>query len=85
MLFIVINNNNNESKLYLLILFTYIYIHGFLMFQTTVCLGVTAGGLGAVIFALDNSVKASELIVHPPHYHWSFNGLFQALDHSRYF
>ena len=47
------------------------------------CLGVTAGGIGALIFTLDRSVQAAELIAHPPHYHWSWSGLFQAIDHAR--
>ncbi|XP_058807610.1 cytochrome c1, heme protein, mitochondrial [Phymastichus coffea] len=48
----------------------------------TACLGVTAGGISALLFALDRSVKAGELVAHPPHYHWSFSGLFQSLDHT---
>ncbi|NP_001153450.1 cytochrome c1, heme protein, mitochondrial isoform X1 [Nasonia vitripennis] len=48
----------------------------------TTCLGVAAGGIGALIFTLDSSVRASELVAHPPHYHWSFSGLFDSLDHA---
>ncbi|KAF7992008.1 hypothetical protein HCN44_010828 [Aphidius gifuensis] len=46
------------------------------------CLGVTAGGVGALIYTLENSVKAFELITHPPNYPWSFQGLLSSLDHA---
>ncbi|XP_076246570.1 cytochrome c1 isoform X2 [Calliopsis andreniformis] len=46
------------------------------------CLGVTAGGISALIYALDNSVKASGLVAHAPTYNWSFYGVFNALDHA---
>lgn len=47
-------------------------------------LGVlTAGGAGLAL-ALHQSVKASDLELHPPNYPWSHNGLVSALDHARY-
>lgn len=46
------------------------------------CLGVTAGGISAFIYALDSSVRASDLIAHPPTYKWDFYGLFNSLDHA---
>ncbi|XP_043288672.1 cytochrome c1, heme protein, mitochondrial [Venturia canescens] len=46
------------------------------------CLGVTAGGIGALIYALENSVKAFEMIAHPPKYGWDFYGWFKSLDHA---
>ncbi|XP_076752910.1 cytochrome c1 [Xylocopa sonorina] len=46
------------------------------------CLGVTAGGISALIYALDRSVKAFELVAHPPTYKWGFYGLFNSLDHA---
>lgn len=46
------------------------------------CLGVTAGGFSALIYALDNSVKASDLVAHAPTYDWAFYGMFSALDHK---
>ncbi|KAH0946946.1 hypothetical protein HN011_001226 [Eciton burchellii] len=46
------------------------------------CLGVTAGGISAFIYALDSSVRASDLVAHPPTYKWDFYGWFNALDHS---
>ncbi|XP_018053309.1 PREDICTED: cytochrome c1, heme protein, mitochondrial [Atta colombica] len=46
------------------------------------CLGVTAGGISAFIYALDSSVKAGELIAHPPMYKWDFYGWFNSLDHA---
>lgn len=45
-------------------------------------LGVLAGGAGALLFALDRSVKASDLELHPPKNPWSHNGVFSSLDHA---
>lgn len=46
-------------------------------------LGVlTAGGAGLAL-ALHQSVKASDLELHPPNYPWTHNGLVSALDHAR--
>ncbi|XP_018325428.1 cytochrome c1, heme protein, mitochondrial [Agrilus planipennis] len=45
-------------------------------------LGVITGGLGALLFSLDQSVKASDLELHPPKNPWSHKGLFNALDHQ---
>ena len=28
-------------------------------------------------------MQAAEIIAHPPHYHWSFSGVFDSLDHAR--
>ncbi|XP_034186263.1 cytochrome c1 isoform X1 [Osmia lignaria lignaria] len=46
------------------------------------CLGVTAGGISALIYALDRSVTASDLIAHAPTFKWDFYGLFNSLDHK---
>jgi len=43
---------------------------------------MAAGGIGAGM-AL-STLAASELVLHPPNYPWSHNGLFDALDHQRY-
>lgn len=45
--------------------------------------GVLTGGAGALLFALDQSVRASELELHPPKNPWSHNGLLTSLDHAR--
>lgn len=45
-------------------------------------LGVLAGGTGALLFALDRSVKASDLELHPPKNPWSHSGPFSSLDHA---
>lgn len=45
-------------------------------------LGIVAGGAGALIFALDQSVKASELELHAPEYPWSHSGYLASLDHA---
>ncbi|XP_076638291.1 cytochrome c1 [Colletes latitarsis] len=45
------------------------------------CLGVTAGSISALIYALDSSVKASAS-AHAPTYNWSFYGLLNSLDHA---
>ncbi|XP_017774958.1 PREDICTED: cytochrome c1, heme protein, mitochondrial [Nicrophorus vespilloides] len=44
--------------------------------------GALAGGAGALMFALDQSVKASDLELHPPKNPWSHSGLINSLDHS---
>ncbi|XP_012284699.1 cytochrome c1, heme protein, mitochondrial [Orussus abietinus] len=46
------------------------------------CLGVAAGGVGALVYALETSVKADELVAHPSTYGWSFYGLINSLDHA---
>lgn len=45
-------------------------------------LGVLAGGAGVLIYALDQSVRASDLELHPPKNPWSHNGWFSSLDHA---
>lgn len=45
-------------------------------------LGVLTGGAGALMFALDQSVKASDLELHPPKNPWSHDGAISALDHA---
>jgi len=43
-------------------------------------LGVAAaGGLG-LIYALENSVRASGVELHAPHHHWSHSGFFSTFD-----
>uniref|UniRef100_A0A6M2DLX5 Cytochrome c1, heme protein, mitochondrial n=1 Tax=Xenopsylla cheopis TaxID=163159 RepID=A0A6M2DLX5_XENCH len=44
--------------------------------------GVFAGSAGALLFALDQSVKASGTELHPPKNPWSHSGLLQSFDHS---
>ncbi|CAK9832468.1 Cytochrome c1, heme protein, mitochondrial [Anthophora retusa] len=46
------------------------------------CLGVTAGGISALIYALDRSVKAYEEVAHAPHYKWGFSGVLSSFDHK---
>ena len=45
-------------------------------------LGAITGSIGALIFTLDQSVKASDLELHPPHYGWNHSGAVNALDHA---
>jgi len=45
-------------------------------------IGALAGGAGALLFALDQSVKATDLVLHPPKNSWSHNGIIQSYDHS---
>jgi len=45
-------------------------------------LGVLTGGAGALIFALDQSVKASDLELHAPKNPWSHNGFISSFDHA---
>ena len=44
---------------------------------------VTAGAIGLGV-ALQASVLASDLMLHPPEYPWTHNGLFSSFDHARY-
>ncbi|XP_049874309.1 cytochrome c1, heme protein, mitochondrial [Pectinophora gossypiella] len=45
-------------------------------------LGVVGGGVGALLFALEQSVQASGGEAHPYHQPWSHDGWFSALDHA---
>lgn len=43
---------------------------------------LTTGGAGLALM-LQQSVKASDLELHPPSYPWSHNGMLSSLDHAR--
>ncbi|KOB67073.1 Cytochrome c1, partial [Operophtera brumata] len=45
-------------------------------------LGVVGGGVGALLFALEQSVQASSGEAHPHHQPWSHDGWFKSLDHA---
>ncbi|KAF5288184.1 hypothetical protein FQA39_LY03952 [Lamprigera yunnana] len=45
-------------------------------------LGILTGTAGGLIFALDQSVKADDLELHPPNQLWSHQGLFNSFDHA---
>ncbi|KAM7355180.1 cytochrome c1 [Cochliomyia hominivorax] len=45
-------------------------------------IGALTGGVGALIYAMEQSVDASGTEVHPPAMPWSHNGLISALDHA---
>ncbi|KAK5642202.1 hypothetical protein RI129_008369 [Pyrocoelia pectoralis] len=47
-----------------------------------VTLGGLTGSVGALIFALDQSVKATDLELHPPSYPWNHLGFTASLDHA---
>lgn len=49
--------------------------------MTTV--GVVTGGVGALILALDQSVRASDLELHPPKNPFYHKGILNSLDHAR--
>jgi ubiquinol-cytochrome c reductase cytochrome c1 subunit len=53
------------------------------LLQLFATLGIVTGGTGALLLALDYSVKATELELHPPKNPWSHSGFFASLDHSR--
>lgn len=44
--------------------------------------GLTVGGAGALIYALESSIAASGTEVHSPENHWSHNGIISSLDHA---
>lgn len=45
--------------------------------------GAVAGGAGALVLALEYSVNAADLDLHPPKNNWTHNGIFSSFDHSR--
>jgi len=45
--------------------------------------GAITGGVGALLFALEQSVEASGSEVHSPAQSWNHKGLFDSLDHQR--
>lgn len=46
-------------------------------------LGVVGGGVGALLFALEQSVQASGGEAHSHHQPWSHDGWFKSFDHAR--
>ena len=53
------------------------------LLQALAALGtLTAGGIGYVV-ALENAVECGDLLLHPPKFPWSHNGMFSAFDHDR--
>lgn len=44
---------------------------------------LTTSGAGIALM-LQQSVKASDLELHPPNYPWTHSGMLSALDHGRY-
>lgn len=54
----------------------------FIFLQFFASVGAVAGGAGALLFALDQSVQASGSEVHPTKMPWSHNGLIASLDHA---
>lgn len=44
--------------------------------------GITVGGAGALLYALESSVSASSDNVHAPKQNWSHNGIISSLDHA---
>lgn len=75
-------NYNLFALIYTRIKLTTLYLSFYS--QLVTCLGITAGGIGALIYALDSSVKAGDLAAHPARYKWDFYGMFNSLDHARY-
>lgn len=47
------------------------------------CLGLAAGGVGALIYALEHPIKAVEIVAHSPNYGWDFRGPLTSMDHAR--
>ncbi|KAG5678574.1 hypothetical protein PVAND_008236 [Polypedilum vanderplanki] len=44
--------------------------------------GLTVGGAGALLYALESAVSASSDAVHAPKQNWSHKGLISSLDHA---
>ncbi|XP_055704462.1 cytochrome c1, heme protein, mitochondrial [Phlebotomus papatasi] len=45
-------------------------------------MGMLAGGASALVYALEQSVEASDAVVHAPKLPWSHNGVISSLDHA---
>merc|ERR1712142_241746 len=45
-------------------------------------LGLFGGGAAGLAYALNESVKANDLVAHPPTFPWNHNGYFQSMDAS---
>ncbi|KAG7162085.1 Cytochrome c1-like 1 [Homarus americanus] len=45
-------------------------------------MGVLGGGAAGVAYALNESVKASELELHTSHFPWPHDGIFSSFDHA---
>lgn len=52
--------------------------------QLLTTLGVLTGGASALVLALDQSVRASDLELHAPKNPWTHKGPLSALDHAGY-
>ncbi|XP_046752176.1 cytochrome c1, heme protein, mitochondrial-like [Diprion similis] len=46
------------------------------------CLGAATGAAGALVYALESSVKAEGIELHAPNYAWTFYGLISSMDHA---
>ncbi|GAB6021360.1 iso-1-cytochrome c [Chamberlinius hualienensis] len=44
--------------------------------------GLAIGGTAGLVYALNQSVKAGRLDLHPPHYPWSHGPILAGLDHA---
>jgi len=45
-------------------------------------LGLFGGGAAGLAYALNESVKANDLVAHPPTFPWNHNGYFESMDAS---
>ena len=52
--------------------------------QKTICTtaGILTGGAAALWYALDRSVQAADLVLHPPEMSWPHSGLLSSFDHA---
>lgn len=46
--------------------------------------GVIATGSGALVYSLNESVKAADLTLHAPSYPWPHNPIIGSIDMNRY-
>lgn len=82
-IYLVIKKKTLSGILYLILLTIYSSDY-FPHFQLLSTLGVVGGGVGALLFALEQSVQASGGEAHSPHQPWSHDGWFKSFDHARY-
>ena len=63
-------------------MYIFVYIYFFVFSQLLAAVGVLGGGAAGLAYALNESVKASDLVLHTAEFPWPHSGLFSSLDHA---
>lgn len=82
-------NQENCTYFDLLLLLLHVMVEHYYFatfyFQLCTALGLAVAGGSAILYALEQSVKAYDWPVHPPNYPWYHHGILNSYDHARYF